>query len=131
MPGDTVPFGSGPKLSGTLPAVLGTNENIQMLWLKNNYISGTLPPAWKELGNTLLELDLSRGMCSKCSLGSAQLGSGAASGCTWHPWRLWAPRHSQDEAWPLGAQPARRVLERAASKQKANDSTASDRFHCV
>ena len=68
MPGDTVPFGSGPKLSGTLPAVLGTNENIQMLWLKNNYISGTLPPAWKELGNTLLELDLSRGMCSKCSL---------------------------------------------------------------
>ena len=106
MPGDTVPFGSGPKLSGTLPAVLGTNENIQMLWLKNNYISGTLPPAWKELGNTLLELDLSRGMCSKCSLGSAQLGSGAASGCTW---RLWAARHSQGEGRPLGSQPLPQV----------------------
>jgi hypothetical protein len=59
MPGDRVPFGVGPKLSGTLPAILSSNEYIETLWLKNNHISGTLPPAWKALGGTLLELDLS------------------------------------------------------------------------
>ena len=31
-------------------------------------------------------------------------------------WRLWAARHSQEEAGPLGAQPLPRVLELAASK---------------
>lgn len=59
MPGDRVPFGSGPKLSGTLPAALASNQYIETLWLKNNLISGTLPPAWQALGDTLLELDLS------------------------------------------------------------------------
>ena len=38
--------------------------------------------------------------------------------------RLWAARHSQEEAGPLGAQPLPRVLERAASK--AADGTAFD-----
>ena len=54
MPGDRVPFGSGPKLSGTLPAALASNQYIETLWLKNNLISGTLPPAWQALGDTLL-----------------------------------------------------------------------------
>mgnify|MGYP006087416159 CR=1 FL=1 len=70
MPGDRVPFGSGPKLSGTLPAALASNQYIETLWLKNNLISGTLPPAWQALGDTLLELDLPCSMCSKCTLGS-------------------------------------------------------------
>ena len=42
-----------------------------------------------------------------------QLGFGASSG---RAWRLWAARHSQGEAGPLGAQPLPRVLELAASK---------------
>ena len=32
-------------------------------------------------------------------------------------WRLWAARHSQEEADPLGAQPLPRVLELAASEE--------------
>ena len=42
-----------------------------------------------------------------------QLGSRASSG---RAWRLWAARHSREEAGPLGAQPLPRVLELAASK---------------
>ena len=42
-----------------------------------------------------------------------QLGSCASSG---RAWRLWAARHSQEEAGPLGAQPPPRVLELAASQ---------------
>ena len=42
-----------------------------------------------------------------------ELGSCASSG---RAWRLWAARHSQEEADPLGAQPLPRVLELAASK---------------
>ena len=42
-----------------------------------------------------------------------QLGSCASSG---HAWRLWATRHSQEEAGPLGAQPLLLGLELAASK---------------
>ena len=49
------------------------------------------------------------------------LGSCASSARAW--W-LWAARHSQEEAGPLGAQPLPRVLERAASK--AADLTAFD-----
>ena len=49
-----------------------------------------------------------------------QLGFCASSG---RAWRLWAARHSQEEASPLGAQPLPQVLERAASK--AADLTAS------
>ena len=41
-----------------------------------------------------------------------QLGSCASSE---RPWRLWAVRHSQEEAGPLGARPLPRVLEPAAS----------------
>eukprot|EP00964_Phaeocystis_antarctica_P134174 scaffold98401_cov21-Phaeocystis_antarctica.AAC.1 len=55
------------------------------------------------------------------SLEVPQLGSCASSG---RAWRLWAARHSQEEAEPLGAQPLPRVLERAASK--AIDFTAFD-----
>eukprot|EP00964_Phaeocystis_antarctica_P097732 scaffold63814_cov63-Phaeocystis_antarctica.AAC.2 len=51
-----------------------------------------------------------------------QLGSCASSG---RAWRLWAARHSQEEAGPLGAQPLPRVLERAVTK--AADVTAFDR----
>ena len=50
-----------------------------------------------------------------------QLGPCALSG---RAWRLWAARHSQEEADPLGAQPPPRVLAPAASK--AADSTAFD-----
>ena len=51
---------------------------------------------------------------SKCPpLAVLQLGSCASSG---RAWRLWAARHSQEEAGPLGAPPLPRVLERAASK---------------
>ena len=50
-----------------------------------------------------------------------QLGSCASSGRTR---RLWAARHSQEEACPLGAQPLPRVLERSASK--AADFTGFD-----
>ena len=50
-----------------------------------------------------------------------QLGSCASSG---RAWRLWAARHSQGEAGPLGAQPLPGVLDPAASK--GSDSTA---FH--
>ena len=39
-------------------------------------------------------------------------------------WRLWAARHFQKEAEPLGARPLPRLLERAASE--AADSTAFD-----
>ena len=42
-----------------------------------------------------------------------QLGSSASSG---RAWRLWAARHSQEEAGPPGAQPLPWVLELAASK---------------
>ena len=41
-----------------------------------------------------------------------QLGSSASAG---RAWRLWAARHSQEEAGPLSAQPLPRVLELAAS----------------
>ena len=51
-------------------------------------------------------------------LAAPQPDSCASSG---HAWRLWAARHSQEEAGPLGAQPPPRVLERAASQ--AVDST--------
>ena len=48
------------------------------------------------------------------SLAGPQLGSCASSGRTW---RLWAARHSQEEAGPLGAQPpASWLLEPAASQ---------------
>ena len=40
-------------------------------------------------------------------------------------WRLWAARHSQSEAQPLGTQPPPRGLKRTASK--VADSTAFDR----
>ena len=57
---------------------------------------------------------------SKCPpLAAPQLGSCTSSG---RAWRLWAARHSQEEANPLGAQPLPRVLELAASK--AADFTA-------
>ena len=46
-------------------------------------------------------------------LAAPQLGFCASSG---RAWRLWAARHSQEEASPLGAQPLPQVLERAASK---------------
>ena len=49
------------------------------------------------------------------------IGSCTSSG---RAWGLWAARHSQEEADPLGAQPLPRLLERAASK--AADSTAFD-----
>ena len=47
------------------------------------------------------------------TLAVPQLGSCASSG---RLWRLWAARHSQEEAGPLGAQPLPQVLEPAASK---------------
>ena len=50
-----------------------------------------------------------------------QLGSCASSG---RAWRLWAARHSQEQARPLAAQPLPRVLELAASK--AANFTAFD-----
>ena len=46
-------------------------------------------------------------------LAAPQLGSCASSG---RAWRLWAARHSQEEAQPLGAQPLPRVLEPTASQ---------------
>ena len=46
-------------------------------------------------------------------LAAPQLGSCASSG---RAWRLWAARHSQEEASPPGAQPLPRVLELAACK---------------
>ena len=49
----------------------------------------------------------------KASLAVTKLGSCASSE---RAWRLWAARHSQGEASPLGAQPLPRVLERAASQ---------------
>ena len=54
-------------------------------------------------------------------LAAPQLASCASSGRTW---RLWAARHSQEEAGPLGAQPLPLLLEQAASK--AADVTAFD-----
>ena len=42
-----------------------------------------------------------------------EVGSRASSG---RAWQLWAARHSQEEAGPLGTQPMPRVLELAASK---------------
>ena len=42
-----------------------------------------------------------------------QLAPCASSG---RAWQLWAARHSDEEAGPLGAQPLPRLLERAASK---------------
>ena len=50
--------------------------------------------------------------------------SSAAPAPSKRAWRLWAPRHSQEEAGPLGAQPVPRMLELAASK--AADFTAFD-----
>ena len=50
-----------------------------------------------------------------------QLGSCASSG---RAWRLWAARHFQGAAGPLGAQPLLLGLERAAPK--AADLTALD-----
>ena len=47
------------------------------------------------------------------ALAAPQLGSCASSG---RAWRLWAARHSQEEAGPLGAQPLPRLPEPAASK---------------
>ena len=47
------------------------------------------------------------------TLAAPRLGSCASSG---RAWRLWAARHSDEEAGPLGAQPLPRLLERAASK---------------
>jgi hypothetical protein len=46
--------------------------------------------------------------------------------CSGRAWRLWAARHSQEEASTLGAHPLPRVLELAASE--AADSTAFDRL---
>ena len=54
-------------------------------------------------------------------LAAPQLGPCASSG---RAWRLWAARHSQGEAQPLGAQPLPRVLELAASN--VADLTAFD-----
>ena len=54
-------------------------------------------------------------------LAAPQLGCRASSG---RAWRLWAARHSREEAGPLSAQPLPRVLELAASK--AANSTAVD-----
>ena len=59
-PNHWVPFGTGPKLSGTLPAVLGSNPSIETLWLKNNLISGTLPPAYRQPRDQLLPIDAGR-----------------------------------------------------------------------
>ena len=53
-----------------------------------------------------------------------QLGSCASSG---RAWRLWAARHSQEEAGPLGARPLPSVLEPAASE--AAHFTAFDHDH--
>ena len=47
------------------------------------------------------------------SLVVPELGACTSSGGAW---QLWAARHSQEAAGPLGAQPLPRVLERAASK---------------
>ena len=47
------------------------------------------------------------------ALAAPQLGACASSGCAW---LLFAARHSQEEAVPLGAQPPPRGLTRAASK---------------
>ena len=56
---------------------------------------------------------------------SARLGSVPARLlCHRRAWRLWAARHSQEEAGPLSAQPLPRVLELAASK--VADVTAFD-----
>ena len=52
-------------------------------------------------------------MVKVSALAVPQLGSCASSG---RACRLWAARHSQEEAEPLGAQPLPRVLEVAASK---------------
>ena len=53
------------------------------------------------------------------TLAAPRLGSCASSG---RAWRLWAARHSDEEADPLGARPRPRVLERAACN--VADSTA-------
>ena len=57
----------------------------------------------------------------KAPWAAPQLGSCASSGRTW---RLWAARHSQGEARPLGPQQLPRMLELAASKTA--DFTAFD-----
>ena len=46
-------------------------------------------------------------------LAAPQLGSCASSG---RAWRLWAARHAQEEAGPLGARPLPSLLEPAASE---------------
>ena len=56
----------------------------------------------------------------KCPLGSFRASSGRAS-------RLWAARHSEEEASPLVSQPLPRLLELAASE--AADFTAFDHTH--
>ena len=53
-------------------------------------------------------------------LAGPQLASYASSG---RAWRLWAARHSQEEAAPLGAPPLPRVLELADFQSR--------RFHCL
>ena len=68
-----------------------------------------------------LERLLCDSMIKAPPLAVPQLGSCAPSE---RAWRLWAARHSREEAGPLRAQPAPRVLEPAASK--AADFTASD-----
>ena len=59
-----------------------------------------------------------RGQSAPPALAAPQLGSCASSGHAWRLWaaRLWAARHSQEEAVPQGAPPLLRVLELAASK---------------
>ena len=52
-------------------------------------------------------------MVKSAVLAVPQLGSCASSG---RAWRLWAARHAQEEAGPLGARPLPSVLEPAASE---------------
>ena len=64
-------------------------------------------PGWRRA----LRAALQRGQSDPFA--ATQLGFSASSG---RAWRLWAARHSQEEAGPLGAQPLPRVLELTASK---------------
>ena len=60
---------------------------------------------------TIAKMDEQQGQSDPLAV--PELGCCAFSGCAW---QLWAARHFQEEASPLGAQPPPRVLEQAASK---------------
>ena len=64
-------------------------------------------------------LGLHANMVKVSALAAPELVSCGSSVCAW---RLWAARHSQSKAQPLGSQPRPQVLELAAS---------SGQFHCV